>query len=665
MAAVRTSLAGQPPTRQSETSTSDNPETKQLQDQLAKLEGDLVLAQVKFTEKNRKVRDLKAQVSDIRDRLSKQVGRMITQRTITANPTHEKLAEELVDLTSQQASLRGRLDALGTAIGENEQRAGQLADTSVVLIARTREYDNAQARYEQLQAALNQAKLEEQVSSDTSEIYVADEAKSAVGPVTRSGPSVLQLLLLGLVLGLGLAVGTVLALEFMDDRVQDRESLWRELDIPVSAVIPQLAEVNGVPLARITELLPLSPHAESYRFLRTEMMHHDGLSRLRTVLVATARPGQGGSTTAANLAISLAEAGKHVVLVDADLRRPVLHHFFETDNDAGLTSLLTNGGGAVANALRRTSIENLLLLPAGPDVPNPAALLTSERMKTVIARLREHSDYVVFDAPSAAAFSDAAVLGAQLDGVIMVVRANQPVREVERQTKSLFAKVGANVVGAVLNDARPQDVDSYYFHQHYYNRYPLPPGPNGGGTSAASTVAPVSSPVAHQLPAAEPSTGSTPVTQVAVPGRPTFARRWQSRPAAHRLAIAIISAALVLGLGYLGISSHRAPRRGAARSSAAPLAAQSSGGAVTVLAMVKAPTNARVESDGRLLYDGPLSAGQQIWRGDHDVTVWADQPEAIEVTVNGKPGGALGKQGDPPTSRRFVSQSADSTGAKP
>ncbi len=338
---------------------------------------------------------------------------------------------------------------------------------------------------------------------------MVDQAKSAIGPVTRSGPSVAQLLLLGLVLGLGLAVGTALALEFIDDRVQNREDLWRELDIPVSGVIPQLAEVNGVPLSRITELLPLSPHAESYRFLRTEMMHHDGLSRLRTVLVATARPGQGGSTTAANLAISLAEAGKHVVLVDADLRRPVLHGFFGTDNDAGLTSLLTNGGGAVANALRRTSIENLLLLPAGPEVPNPAALLTSERMRTVIARLREHSDYVVFDAPSAAAFTDAAVLGAQLDGVIMVIRANQPVRAVERQTKALFAKVGANVVAAVLNDARPQDVDSYYFHQHYYNRRPQPPGPNGGGGTAASAVASLSPPVAHQLPVTGPSTGST------------------------------------------------------------------------------------------------------------------------------------------------------------
>ncbi len=593
---------------------------------------------------------------------------MVTHRTITANPTRQKLAEELVDLTSQQASLRGRLEALGTAMGEDEERAGELADTSVVLIAKTREYDNTQAKYEQLQAMLNQARVEE-ASAEKTEISVVGRAMSAVGPVTRSGPSVLQLLLLGLVLGLGLAVGTALALEFLDDRVRSREGLWRELDLPVSAVIPQLAEVNGVPLARITELLPLSPHAESYRFLRTEMMHHDGLSRLRTILVATARPGQGGSTTAANLAISLAEAGKHVVLVDADLRRPVLHHFFETDNIAGLTSLLTNGGGAVANALRRTSIENLLLLPAGPEVANPAALLTSERMKTVIARLREHSDYVVFDAPSAAAFSDAAVLGAQLDGVIMVVRANQPVRAVERQTKALFAKVGANVVGAVLNDARPQDVDSYYFHQHYYNRHPLPPGPNGGGASASMAVAPLSSAVAHQLPAAGPNTGTTQVVQAAHSGRPTLARRWRSLPVIHRLVTTVIGAALVLGLGYLGISSHRAPRRDAARPSAAPLAHQPSGGAVTVVAMVKPSTNnqevnARIESDGKLLYDGPLSTGQQIWRGDHDVTVWADQPGSIEVTVNGKPGGALGKLGDPPMSRRFVSQSADSAGTK-
>ena len=698
LGAVQTALRQQSPTKQTQTSTTDNPETKQLQDQLAKLEGELLLAQTRYTEKHRKIKDLKVQIADIRDRLSRELSRMVTHRTVAANPTHDRLADDLVDLTTRRAALTGRLSALSSAMVENEARAGKLADTSVVLLAKTRDYENAQANYERLDAMLAQAKVEAQVSSETGEIQVIDEATSATGPVTKKGPSMWQLALLGLVLAAGLALGTALALEFLDDRIRSRADLLRELELPVPAVIPALVEsVDGVPLARITELRPLSAHAEAYRFLRTELLHHDGLARLRTILVATARPAQGGSTTAVNLAISLAEAGKRVVLVDADLRRPVLHTFFGSSNEAGLTTLLSDGAGAVAQSLQRTNMENLLLLPAGPPSENPAALLSSERMRQLIASLREHSDHVVFDAPSAATFSDAAVLASQVEGVVMVVRANQAIREAERRTRELFAKVGANVIGAVLNEAPAQDVDSYFFYQHYYpNPSALPPQASGpelaalSATSSAATAAPAA--VAEKPEAAPPvqATGAlvpapAPAAPVARPApvrpaprvrRPPEVERGARKPrvqTARRptrastsrplprwlvrgvIALAVVLVVLAVALGYSQLRSRSGhPASSGKATVAAPATAGSA--AVTVTAVVKFPTDVRVERDGKLLYDGPLTAGQQIWQASQEITVWASRPDAIELTVNGKPVGTLGREGDPPTSRRFTAE---------
>jgi non-specific protein-tyrosine kinase len=299
----------------------------------------------------------------------------------------------------------------------------------------------------------------------------------------------------------------------------------------------------------------------------------------------------------------------------------------------------------------------------------------------------------VFDAPSAATFSDAAVLASQVDGVVMVVRANQAIREAERRTRELFVKVGANVVGAVLNEAPAQDVDSYYFHHHYYGAPPaLPPqasGPEPAALSATSSAATASATVVEK-PEAAPAVQATsapaavpaPAAPVARPApvrpaprvrRPPQAetgarkprvqsarrpaRASASRPLPRWLVRGVIALAgvLVVLAVVLGYSQFRTrPARSGSATPVAPAAAGSA--AVNVTAVVKFPTDVRVERDGKLLYEGPLTAGQQIWQGSREVTVWASQPDAIELTVNGKSVGTLGREGDPPTSRRFTAE---------
>jgi capsular exopolysaccharide synthesis family protein len=417
-------------------------------------------------------------------------------------------------------------------------------------------------------------------------------------------------------------------------------------------------------------MLPLSPHAEAFRFLRTELTHSSDGDPVRSVLVATARPEQGGSTTAVNLAIALAEIGHRVVLVDADMRRPGLHSLFGQDNEAGLTTLLADGGHGAQQALRSTEIENLVLLPAGPTVPNPAALLGSERMGQLIAELESSCDYVVVDAPSAAAFADAALLGPLVDRVVLVFRANQPVREVDRRTKELLQKVGAKVLGAVLNEAPGMAVDSFFFHR----QSPTPPalGPEGEPASGGEAMPPAGDEGAQPTPRAAATTAPVPTqresraSQVADRPRPT-PRRVLSMIRQHpRFGVFMVAAVtlVLLVVGYTGLRATRHTGRAPLAPGASPAPAAAAPG-VTVTAVVTAPTNVRVELDGRLLYDGLLTAGPQIWHAASEVTVWADRPEAISVSVNNHDLGLLGRAGSGPTSRRFTAQdaAADASGA--
>jgi len=163
----------------------------------------------------------------------------------------------------------------------------------------------------------------------------------------------------------------------------------------------------------------------------------------------------------------MAQAGKRVILVDCDMRRPMLHQIFNVSNELGLSDVLANGVG-VLEALKPTEVPNLILLPAGETPDNAWSLLRSQKMHDLIHNLRQQSDFVFFDTPSAVVFADAAVIASMVDGVIIIVRANQSPRGNELQVKEMLNKANPNILGVVLNDVDPQMVDSYYYHNQYY-----------------------------------------------------------------------------------------------------------------------------------------------------------------------------------------------------
>lgn len=219
-----------------------------------------------------------------------------------------------------------------------------------------------------------------------------------------------------------------------------------------SNVIPALVTISD----------PRSPIAEAYRSLRTNIEFSGLDQKLHSLVVTSAAPDEGKSTTLANLAVVMAQAGRKIIVVDCDLRRPTLHEIFGTPNDAGLTTMMLQEELLQRPPFQTTTVKDLLLLPSGPLPPNPAEILGSRRMSEVIEALLQAGDMVLFDAPPVIAVTDAAVLAARVDGVLLVISAGKTRREHALKARDLLQKVNARLIGTVLNNANPDSLMQYY-----------------------------------------------------------------------------------------------------------------------------------------------------------------------------------------------------------
>lgn len=213
----------------------------------------------------------------------------------------------------------------------------------------------------------------------------------------------------------------------------------------------------------ITLTDPRAPASEAYRTLRTNLQFASLDEPLQTLVVTSAAPDEGKSTTLANLAVTMAQGAKTTVLVDCDLRRPAQHDIWGLPNEEGLTSVMLSNSKTPKFPLHEVGVEGLSVLTSGPLPPNPADLISSERMDAIIEGLKKQADIVLFDAPPVTAVTDAALLASKLDGAMLVLRAGGTRRDHAEQAKTLLLKGHTRIVGAVLNDA-PKDASlgGYY-----------------------------------------------------------------------------------------------------------------------------------------------------------------------------------------------------------
>jgi capsular exopolysaccharide synthesis family protein len=294
--------------------------------------------------------------------------------------------------------------------------------------------------------------------------------------------------LLSLVLGVGLA----LFLEYLDDTVHSTDEVERLLHLPALAVIPSVAPAarrraisagstalqkrngnNGNPSENPELLMNVdgrSALAESYRHLRTSVLLSTAGRAPKALLVTSSLPGEGKTTTAVNTALSLAQTGASVCIIDADMRRPRLRAIFGLHGGAGLSSILSSEmtESEMLKVPEHDDVSGLNVLTSGPIPPNPAELLGSDQMRKLIVALQSKYTHVVVDSPPITSFTDGVLISTMVDGVLLVVHGGKTSRHVVRRSRQLLQDVGAKIFGVVLNNVDARSQDYYYYRQQYY-----------------------------------------------------------------------------------------------------------------------------------------------------------------------------------------------------
>jgi succinoglycan biosynthesis transport protein ExoP len=285
---------------------------------------------------------------------------------------------------------------------------------------------------------------------------------SAVMPKEPVKPKRGTIFLLALMVGSFGGIGAAFFTDYMDDTIKTAEDVDRKLNLSLFDIVP-FTDIQKGPLYMRND--PTSATAEAYRTIRTGLMLSSAVKQLKVILLTSATPNEGKTTTAVNLAIAMAQMGDKVLIIDGDLRRHNLHDVFDIGNESGVTDVLLDPA-ALPKAIRKMKeYPSLDILTGGKQAPNPSELLGSERMKEFIARMREQYDRVIIDSPPLLAFSDPLVLSSLADGVILVIWGGKTARDLVQKSIQLFKGIDAKILGVVLNkiDTTRQSYYSYYY----------------------------------------------------------------------------------------------------------------------------------------------------------------------------------------------------------
>ncbi len=394
------------------------------------------------------------------------------------------------DNQQRQAFINGQLDELETKIQETQDEITK-KQTELANLFSARQINDAQNQIAGLQNKLatlqaNYAALLSNTAQGA--MNTINVLEAATLPTEPIGPNNRATILLAAVIGFALAAGAAYLLEYLDDTLKNPDDIQKTLGLTTLGAVPVMADIApGGELVVLTS--GPSPAAEAYRVLRTNLQFASVDRPLRVLVVTSPAPGEGKSLTAANLGVTLAQAGRRVVLVEGDLHRPRLHHVFGLRNNAGITTALLDEHPSLDGLLQPTATPGLRVLTSGPIPPNPAELLGSNRMRQLLTELLADADILVVDSPPVTALADAAILAAQADGVLLVVEVGRTTRDLARRAMAALRQVNARVVGVLLN-RMPTRGSGYYYYYSHYGHYDTTAGRRsrkGGGRARRST----------------------------------------------------------------------------------------------------------------------------------------------------------------------------------
>jgi capsular exopolysaccharide synthesis family protein len=430
--------------------------------------------------------DLKIQIAQ----LGTQFGPSYPKIAQLNNQLQEVDAQILAEMKKVGGRLRGdylaslqRENMLRAALEEQKQEDNKLNESAIEYSLLKRDFETNRTLYEGLLQKLKEAGVTAGLRSNN--IREVDIARTPAAP---SEPNIPRNLGFGFVLGLTSGIGLAFLLEGVDNTVRTPEQAQAISGLPSLGMIPlgpkSTSETNsktGLRVAAskeaiemITQSRPLSQMAESYRALRTSLLLTSVGAPPKTILITSALPREGKSTTSINTAIVLAQKGTRVLLIDADLRRPSIHKTLGMGPRIGLSNVLTGGATLQQATVRSTLLPNLFILPAGTAPPNPSELLASARMFDLLAEVREQYDHIVVDTPPTLSVTDAVVLSVRADAVVLVIRSAQTTKPALRRARDILAQVNARVAGVLMNAVNLDSPDYCYYYEYqgkYGHRY--------------------------------------------------------------------------------------------------------------------------------------------------------------------------------------------------
>ncbi|REJ75336.1 MAG: hypothetical protein DWQ47_07580 [Acidobacteria bacterium] len=459
-------------------------QVRALDEKVKTAESELAKLRVKYTEQHWKVKEaisLIASLKEQKNQLEDESKQIIEDESKTLEKAVQK--EITSALAAKLNTARRREAQLAAAYEQESAKANQQGQKETMLTTARREIENNRGILDRLL----QREREMELSINTS---APDNIKvSGKAQVNRTGPQRTRNILIALFISLAGGIGLTFLLDYLDDSIKSSDDIGRSLGLPTLGLIPHQKMMDRGKKQKLltggsngrgpsTEFVALEDNrsgmAEAYRHLRTSLLFSSAGKPPETILVTSSQPSEGKTTTAINTAITLAQSGAEIVIIDCDLRRPRLHSLFDLENTHGLTNYLS-GERNTDNLLKPyPKLPNLKVITSGPIPPNPAELLSSNEMKNLLQFLKGKFAHVVIDSPPAISFTDAAIIATLVDGVVLVAMAGKSSVHLMRRFKHRLLNMGARIYGVVLNGLKPNSVEYGYYGYGYgydYSNY--------------------------------------------------------------------------------------------------------------------------------------------------------------------------------------------------
>ena len=475
------------PSAQAPTAIVRTPAVEALKSQLTQLQIQRIAASRDYRPNSRTIRDIDKQLAGINAQLKTEAQTQVA--SWQPNPLRQSLVQERARLQSQIWAGEAQSKALDTSILASRAALAKLPERAYQLGKLTTDQATLQQTYQTLNEKYQALRIQEEARVANARVIAPAEAgTSPISP--RKGFNLAMASLAGLLIGLGL----MFLVDHLDDRVHGDEDVESATGLPILSHVAAIKEENAQLLAGQSGTSPL---LESFRMLRTNITFAGLDEELRSIVVTSSQPGEGKSTSAANLATVVALGGKNVILVDCDLRRPTVHKLFGLSNTMGFSNVAA-GMVPLHEALQDTSVPGLRVLTSGPIPPNPPELLDSRAGRRTLQAVVGLSDFAVFDCPPSLLLTDAQIVATAADAVLLVVSSDEANKRDIARTSRLVAQAGTKMLGVLFNKvAESTGRYGYYKYGKYasYGGYfdnTLQPGEVALNESASSSDTPTS-----------------------------------------------------------------------------------------------------------------------------------------------------------------------------